>query len=75
MTPGDDVVNEAIANGLIKAYQLGLHEGVGAAAAIAFTEAERIKHTSHADGLGMGSPCCEAACQRVAAEILARDDK
>ena len=39
------------------------------AARVDDAEAERIKHTSHADGLGMGRQCCEQTCKRNAAAI------
>jgi hypothetical protein len=65
-----DPINDAIAKGLAAAYQLGFHEALGVAAGAAYAEAERIKHTSHADGLGMGSLCCEAACMAAGDAIL-----
>jgi len=38
---------------------------------IAEQESERIKHTSHADGLGMGNQAAEQACLRIANAIRA----
>ena len=32
---------------------------------IADTYESRIKHTSHRDGLGMGSQCCEKVCRYI----------
>ncbi len=43
-------------------------------AELADAEAERIKHTSHKDGLGMGDQYAEAACARIAATIRSLDE-
>ncbi len=42
------------------------------AAKVAEVEAERIRHTSHAEGLGMGDQLRESACLRLAAAIRAK---
>lgn len=42
-------------------------------AEIADGHAEEIKHTSHADGLGMGNQSAEHACKYIASIIRAQD--
>ena len=41
-------------------FNAGWDAGLERAAEIAALHVEYIKHTSHRDGLGMGSLCCEA---------------
>ncbi len=58
--------------------QAGHEDGTAAAyercAELADAEAERIKHTSHKDGLGMGDQYAETACARIAATIRSLDE-
>ena len=44
-------------------------------ARVAELEQERIKHTSHRDGLGMGDQQAEQVCNIIAAAIRAHEDK
>ena len=45
------------------------NRGMEEAAKVNEALAEKIKHTSHADGLGMGSQCCENRLKEGAAAI------
>jgi NTP pyrophosphatase (non-canonical NTP hydrolase) len=49
----------------------GYQRGIEAAAKAATEEAERIKHTSDKDGLGMGDWAAEGACHRLATALRA----
>ena len=72
MSDVDKAIEAAIRKGISESFLLGLRDGLGLGAIIARQQAERIKHTSHADGLGMGSLCCEKTCGNVAEAILER---
>ena len=56
---------ELLFKALTEAHLGGMEE----AAKVNEALAEKIKHTSHADGLGMGSQCCENRLKEGAAAI------
>lgn len=66
--PGGD---RLLAKAILSALRLVERETLERAAKVAEAESERVKHTSHRDGLGMGSLCCEAELGNCAMEIRA----